>query len=240
MTELQRLAGIVVSPTKTFEDINQRPTQVFPIALLLLFNLLGDFVVYQVLITDANFEQMARAKVQWDASLAGPQKSHGTEEQQIGTFRREREYWYLLPLIAVPVSVLALSIFFYIVLRLARAGATFAKVLVVVCWALVIYRCIGGVFTIVALLARGPANFFPGPAEAWSPTSLAQFISRSSVSPSVYSSLSKLDIFLVWWLAVLAIGFSKISKNLSLAKSAALVIACEVLYLLVNASGLPR
>src|SRR5881296_2203939 len=109
MTELQRLAGIVVSPSRTFEDINQRPTQVFPIALLLLFNLLGDFVVYQVFITEANFEQMAR-----------------TEEQQIGTLRREREYWYLLPLIAVPVSVLALSIFFYIVLRMARAGATFA------------------------------------------------------------------------------------------------------------------
>ena len=240
MTELQRLAGIVVSPSRTFEDINQRPTQVFPIALLLLFNLLGDFVVYQVFITEANFEQMARTKVQWDASLASPQKSHGTEEQQIGTLRREREYWYLLPLIAVPVSVLALSIFFYIVLRMARAGATFAKVLVVVCWALVIYRCIGGVFTIVALLAGGPTNFFPGPAEAWSPTSLAQLISRSAVSPNVYSALSKLDIFLVWWLAVLAIGFSKISKNLGLARSAALVIACEVLYLLVNASGLPR
>jgi Yip1 domain len=240
LTELQRLAGLVVSPSKTFEDINQRPTQVFPIALLLLFNLLGDFVVHQVLITDANFEQIARTKMQWDASLAGPQKSRGTEEQQIGILRREREYWYLLPLIAVPVSVLVLSIFFYIVLRLARAGVTFAKVLVVVCWALVIYRCIGGVFTIVALLARGPANFFPGPAEAWSPTSLGQLIPRSSVSPNVYSSLSKLDIFLVWWLAVLATGFSKISKNLSLAKSAALVIACEVLYLLVNASGLPR
>ncbi len=109
MTELQRLAGIVVSPSKTFEDINQRPTQVFPIALLLLFNLLGDFVVYQVLITDANFEQMARTKVQWDASLAGPQKSRGTEAQQIGTLRREREYWYLLPLITVTGWVLALS-----------------------------------------------------------------------------------------------------------------------------------
>ncbi len=240
MTELQRLAGIVVSPSKTFEDINQGPTQVFPIALLLLFNLLGDFVVYQMLITDANFEQMARVKVQWDASLAGPQKSQGSEEQQIGTLRREREYWYLLPLIVIPVTVLAYSIFFYVVLLLAKAGAPFGKVLVVVCWAFVIYRCIGKVFAMTDLLAHGTANFFPGPEDAWSPTSLAQLISRSSVSPSVYSSLSKLDIFLVWWLALLAIGFSKVSKNLSLAKSAALVTACEVLYLLVNASGLPR
>jgi hypothetical protein len=240
MTELQRLIGIVVSPGKTFEDINQRPTQVFPIALLLLFNLLGDFVVYRVLITDANFEQMAHTKVQWDASISGAQLSPKSVDQQVDTFRREREYWYLLPLIAVTISVLEVSIFFYIVLLVARAGPTFLKVLVVVCWAFLIYRCIGGIFTTIALLSRGPANFFPGPAEAWSPTSLAQFISRSSVSPSVYSALSKLDVFLVWWLAVLSIGFSKISKNLSIARSAVLVTACEILYLLVSASGLPR
>jgi Yip1-like protein len=240
MTELQRLAGIIISPAATFEDINQRPTQIFPIALLLLFSLLGDFVVYRVLITDANFEQMARTKVQWDASVSGTQVSPKNVEQQIETLRREREYWYLLPVIAVTVSVLEVSVFFYIVLLVAGAGPTFLKVLVVVCWAFVINRCIGGVFTMVALLARGPANFFPGPAEAWSPTSLAQLISPSSVSPSVYSALAKLDIFLVWWLVVLSIGFSKISKNLSLAKTAVLVTACEVLYLLVTAIGLPR
>jgi len=240
LTELQRLAGIVVSPGKTFEDIHRRPTWILPVALLLLFNLLGDFVVYRVLITDANFVPIARTKVRWDASMTGSQKPPSNIEQQIDTLRRERKYWYALPLVAVPVSVLAVSLFFYIVLRLARAGATFPKVLVVVCWAFVVYRCISGVFTITALLAHGAANFFPGPAEAWSPTSFAQVIPRSSVSPNVYSALSKLDIFLVWWLAVLTIGFSKISKNLTTAKSAALVTASEVLYLLVNASGLPR
>jgi Yip1-like protein len=240
MTDLQRLAGIVHSPGKTFEDIHQRPSWILPVALLLLFNLLGDFVVFRVLITDANFEQMARTKVQWDAGMAGSHGSPDSEEQQFGTLRRERKYWYLLPLFAVPVSVLGISIFFYIVLRLARAGAAFSNVLVVVCWAFVIYRCIGGIFTIATLLVRGTANFFPGPAEAWSPTSLAQLLARSSVPPNVYSALSKLDVFLVWWLSVLAIAFSKISKNLSLAKSAALVAACEVLYLLVNAFGWPR
>lgn len=240
MTDLQRLAGIVLSPGKTFEDIHQRPTWILPVALLLLFNLLGDFVVFRVLITDANFEQMARTKVHWDASMAGSHRSPDSEEQQIGTLRRERKYWYLLPLFAVPVSVFGISIFFYIVLRLARAGATFSNVLVVVCWAFVIYRCIGGIFTITTLLVRGASNFFPGPAEAWSPTSLAQLLSRSLVPPNVYSALSKLDVFLVWWLSVLAIAFSKISKSLSVAKSAALVAACEVLYLLVNATGWPR
>lgn len=240
MTELQRLAGIVVSPGKTFEEIQQRPTWILPLALLLLFNLLGSFVVYRVLVTDANFDQMALAKVQWDNRMAGPQKQPSNIGQQIDTFRREREYWYLFPLIAVPVSLLAYSLFFYIVLRLAGAGATFYKVVIVACWAAVIYRCIGGVFSMTALLIRGAEHFFPGPSEAWSPTSLARLIPRSSLSPTVYSALSKLDLFLVWWLAVLSIGFSRISGNLSVAKSAVLVTVSEILYLLVHASGLPR
>jgi Yip1-like protein len=240
LTELQRLAGIVLSPGKTFEDINQRPTWFLPFALLLVFHLLGDFVLFRVLITDANFDQMARTKVHWDARMTGSQVSEASEEQQIDTLRREREHWYVLTLIAVPLSLLALSLFFYIVLRLTGADAPFFKIAVVVCWASVIYRCLGGICTMTALLLRGSDNFFPGPSEAWSPTSLAQLISRSSVRPTVYSALSKLDIFLVWWLAVLTIAFSKISKNLSRVKSAALVAASELLYLLVHASGLPR
>lgn len=240
MTELQRLAGIVISPTRTFEDIQQRPTWILPVVLLLLFHLLGDFVLFRVVITDANFDQLARAKVQWDAGVAGRQNSPAEEAQQIDTLRRERVHWYFFTLIAVPLSLLVLSLFFYIVLRLTGTDVTFPKVLVVVCWTSVIYRCIGGAFTITTLLVRGPANFFPGPSEAWSPTSIAQLVPRSAVSPKVYSSLVKLDIFLVWWLAVLSIGFAKISKNLSLAKSGVLVAVCEVIYLLVNAFRWPR
>jgi hypothetical protein len=71
VTELQRLAGIVVSPGRTLEDIQQEPAWILPFALLLLFHLFGDFVLFRVIITDANFEQMARAKVQWGAVMAG-------------------------------------------------------------------------------------------------------------------------------------------------------------------------
>ncbi|HVH72376.1 MAG TPA: hypothetical protein VNB49_14875 [Candidatus Dormibacteraeota bacterium] len=108
MTELQRLGGIIISPGKTFEDIQQRPTWVLPFALLVAFHLFGDFVLFRVMITDANFEQMARAKVQWDAAMAGRQNSPVEERQQIGALRREREQWYVLTLIAVPLSLLVL------------------------------------------------------------------------------------------------------------------------------------
>jgi hypothetical protein len=237
MTDAQRLAGIVISPSKTFEDINQRPSWVVPFVLLLMFNFAITFVAYRVLTTPSNFQSVALAKVQWDASAQRNPLSQAEVQQQIDAIRRQRDRWYIFPLYAVLLSTLGLSAFFYLVLRLARAGTTFRKVFAVVCWAFVIYRCIGGPLTIVALLAHGPANFAPAPPEAWSPTSLAQAVARSSVGPNVYSAISKLDIFLLWWLAALSIGFAKVSKNLSLARAATLVAGSEVLYLLANAAG---
>lgn len=196
MTDAQRLAGIVISPTRTFEDINRRPSWVIPFVLLLIFNFAITFVAYRVLITPSNFQRVALAKVQWDASAQGKELSQVEVQQQMDAIRGQRDRWYILPLYSVPISTLAISAFFYLVLRVARAGTTFPKVFAVVCWGFVIYRCIGGTVTLIALLAHGPANFLPAPPEAWSPTSLAQAVARNSVSPNVYSAISKLDIFL--------------------------------------------
>ena len=231
MTELDRLAGIVISPTKTLEDIDRRPSWILPFVLLLVFNFAVTFVVYRVLVTDSNFDQVALAKIQWDAN------GQGSIAEQINAMRGQRERWYLLPVFAVAISTLLLSVFFYVVLRLAKAGPTFLKVFCVVCWAFVIYRVIGGTLTIIALLVRGPANFFPAAPEAWSPTSMAHLVSRTAVNHNVYSAISKLDVFLVWWLVVLAIGFSKTSRNLSIGRSAAIVTISEVVYLALNALG---
>jgi ABC-type Na+ efflux pump permease subunit len=175
--------------------------------------------------------------VQWDASAAGKQLTQAEVQQQIDALRRQRERWYILPLYAVLVSTLGLSAFFYVLLRLARAKTTFNKVFSVVCWAFVIYRCIGGSFTLIALLVHGSANFVPAPDQAWSPTSLAQAVARNSVGPNVYSAISKVDVFLLWWLAMLVIGFAKVSRNLSLSRSAVLIAGSEVLYLIANAAG---
>jgi hypothetical protein len=76
------------------------------------------------------------------------------------------------------------------------------------------------------------------PAEAWSLTSLAQLVPPDAVPPNAYAAISKLDIFLVWWLAVLTQGFSGTSDNLTVAKSAFLVVGTEIGYLALNALGL--
>jgi hypothetical protein len=238
MNDLRRVVGIVVSPAATFADINRRPTWLLPLLLLLTFNLAVTFVVFHIIVTNANFDAIARAKIAWDASAAGTMLSPARMQQQIDALRGQRGLWFVLPFISVAVSALALSALVYAAFRLQRPGVTFKKTFAVVCWSFIVYRCIGGSLTIVALLARGAAGFVPAPAEAWSPTSLAQLVARGSVNPNVYSAISKLDIFLVWWLVVIAIGMSKTVHELSFRRAAVTMVGMEALYLIANATGL--
>ena len=205
--------------------------------VLLALNFAVSYVVYRILVTDANFRDVAEAKVQWDAAARGQTLAPEAEDRAVDALMQQRKRWYFIPPFAVLASTLGISVFFYLLLWAVRAQTTFPKVFSVVCWSFLIYRVLGGIVTIAALLIRGPTNFSPAPPEAWSPTSLAHFVSRMAVSPNVYSAISKLDIFLVWWLAVLVIGLSKIARNLSIRKSAVLVVASEAVYLVLNAFG---
>ncbi len=143
VTDIQRLAGIVVSPATTFGDIGRRPTWVVPFLLLIAVNLTVTYVVYRVLVTDSNLRQVAEAKIQWDASAHGKVESQQDIERGIEAVRQQRERWYLLPPYAVLVSTLGISIFFYVVLWIAKADTTFPKVFSVVCWSFPIYRVLG-------------------------------------------------------------------------------------------------
>ena len=73
MTEFGKLVAIVVAPNKAFDAINQMPTLVLPLALFFVLNLLTQFVLYKVIATDANFDRIARAKIEWDSRAAGLQ-----------------------------------------------------------------------------------------------------------------------------------------------------------------------
>jgi hypothetical protein len=238
MNGFRTLAAVVVSPRKAFDALRVSPTFLFPLALLLVVNLGIQFVVYKVIADDANFDRIARDKVEWDATAAGIRLTPADAQKQIEALRQQKQYWYAVPFFGIPVVIAALAIFFYLLLRLMRAGNTFRRVLSVVCWSFVIYRGIGGLVVAASLLMRGSAHFFPVPAEAWSPTSLAHLIPRGAVPPNTYTAISKLDPFLVWWLIVLAIGLSRTSNRLTMARSATLVAGTEAVYLALNAAGL--
>ena len=232
-----RFLRLITSPRDTFADLNSKPTWVLPFLSIVVVTYALNFIVYRVIVTDANFDQVARAKIAWDAAESRVSATPGQIEHAVERLRAQRNRWYLFPILGVTLSTLGISVLFYLIFRALKAGSTFRKVFSVVCWSFVVYRVLGGVLTGIALSMQGPGRFKPAPPEAWSPTSLAHLVSRASMSPNAYSALSKLDPFLVWFLVLLAIGFSVTAENLSVRRAIAIVLVCEVAYLGLNALG---
>lgn len=52
--------------------------------------------------TDANFDRIARAEVEWNTRATGLSQSSTNLQQQIESIRGQRKFWYVLPLAAVP------------------------------------------------------------------------------------------------------------------------------------------
>jgi hypothetical protein len=234
---VRNVIGMVITPRATFTRFGKRAPWLAAWIMVLATSLITTGIVFRVVATDTSFETIAKDKIVWDAEAVGLTVTPQVLAEQTEQLRNQRRHWYLFAVYAVLVSTLGLSVFFYVVLKLARANITFRSVFAVVCWSMVIYRVIGGIPTIISLLVTNSADFKPAPPEAWSPTSLARLVSRDDVSHNVYSAISKIDPFLVWWLAVLSIGFATIARNLTATRSVAIIAASEIVYLALNAVG---
>ena len=154
------------------------------------------FVVYRVLVTDGNFKQIALARVLWDTRASGQHKTATSLDEAIEAIRRQRNHYVFVAAGRGSCEPAWAICSFYVLLLRIKARISFARVFNALCWSVLIYRGIGGIATIITLLACGSEKFFPAAPEVWSPTSLAQLVVRISVSPNVYCAISKLDIFL--------------------------------------------
>ena len=218
-------------------DINRRPTWITPLLTVIAFGILLNFVIFRVEVNDSNIRQIAAAKQQWDVQRVHDRNRQLSVADELTAIENARKLWFLLPIYGSVISFVLLSAFFAAILWLIRAGTSFRKVFSVVSWSFIVYRVFGGVATLIAILLRGSANFEPAPPEAWSPTSLAHLVPRNAVSADAYSAISKLDVFLVWWLVVMAVGFTRTSRNLTFKVAVVLIFVCEAIYLTLNAIG---
>lgn len=63
MTPMDELRGVISAPQKTFAELRQRPTWLLSFLLVVLLTYVVHFIVFRVIVTENNFDQVARAKV---------------------------------------------------------------------------------------------------------------------------------------------------------------------------------
>jgi hypothetical protein len=246
-----RLVGTLFSPGETFQDVNRKPTWIAPLLISIAVSLAFS----------AFFEW--RARPDWDRffqtmiekRLGKPMKELPPDQQaqinkQIEWQKKFARADFSSPLLILlglakfaiyyAAAFLISAGVFAVGLMFMQAKATFKKTLSVIAWSwcatTLVYLCV----TAASLMVRDNESLrdlnLADPAGIV-PTNLAVAL-PSGTSPFLSSIAGSIDIFSIWYLILLAIGFAAIAgaKKFKPGRTATLVFGVWVFAILIKAA----
>src|SRR5438445_7968536 len=220
-----RIIGVFFSPKATFEDIARRPSWIIPAVLMTVLGIVVAFVMNQKVdwrdVASKRIEDSPRA-----ANLSAEQK-----EQQIAMSAKcspgaAYAFGALGPILAVVVAAVMLLAYNVV----GGANAKFSVAMGIVSHAFLV-TILSTLFFILILYLKPPGTIdLENPVA----TNLGAFLPDNT--PKVLMALAKsIDIFSVWVLLLISIGFVAVNpkklkgKSLSIAISVwAIYVACKM------------
>jgi hypothetical protein len=220
----QRIIGVLFSPNATFASIARRPDWVVPLVLLLVVSLAAGIIMGPHI----DFGAAARESME--------QNKNATPEQIDKAVRISASIGKVLTYISPVLSLIGLLAIAGIVLlafRIFGGEGDYKQAFSVTCYSS-IPSIIKSVVTLIIMTAKG--GVIPAQALATLVRSNLGFLVDYKTNPMAFALLSSFDIFSVWFLALLIIGFAYVSR-VSKAKSAAIIISLWIVVLLLKLVG---
>ncbi len=191
-----KLVNIFADPLRTFQELNQKPTWIAPLIILVILIAVTTQISFPI-IMDSQLERLK------SNPNIPPEQMQVIETQMTERAGMQRGFALIGQIIFVPLVMLILAGIFYLVGTVMLGGdSTYKKVLAVVSWSSCI-SMIGVIVTTALILAKGSMEISLSP---------ALLLSGDSVGTKLHTFLSKFDFFTIWYLAVFAAGFGYIYK----------------------------
>ncbi len=211
-----RLIGVFFSPTPTFQGIAAQPSWLVPVILMTVLGMVTAFVMNQKVdwrdVASKRIEESPRA-----ANLTPEQK-----EQQLAMSAKVSPYvayvfGTLGPIVAVVIVAAVLLLAYNVI---GGANAKFGQAMGIVSHAMIV-GLIGTVFLILILFLKPPGTIdLENPVA----TNIGAFLPDST--PKALMALAKsIDIFSIWTLLLIAIGFAAVNPKKLKGKSLSIVLS---------------
>lgn len=219
-----RIAGVLFAPAETFTDIARRPDILWPLLLILIIGYISTALVMPKLdvgaITAAQAEQMRK-------------QNTNMSDEQVAQMERitaasVKVFAWIGPLIGVAWYAIVAGALL-LAFRLFGGEGSYGQAFSVTLYAWVPLVLFGVIMTIV-VVARG--TFDPSTAATIVKSNPA-FLVDMKEQPVLFSLLSSIDLFTIWTIALLSIGFAVLSK-MSKAKGATIVISLWIATIVVK------
>jgi len=220
----QRIIGVLFSPDATMASIARRPDWVLPLVLLLI----TAFAAGAVIAPRVDFASQMRESMEQNKNVSQEQIDKAVK---IAT-TMGKIFSYLAPVLSL-IGLLIIAGVLLLAFRLFGGEGDFKQAFSVTCYASV-PSIIKSVVTLIILLAKG--SIIPAQELATLVRSNLGFLADMKTNPMAFALLSSFDIFSVWFLALMIIGFAYVSR-LSKAKSAVIIISLWIVVLLLKLIG---
>lgn len=214
----QKIVGVFTSPGQTFASLDQKPSWIVPFIIAVVVGLIYVFLTTDIIIKDTLAQQEEQMLEQGMDSAQIDQAMATTEK-----FMR-----FSMPAFAVVMPlvlwVVIAGVFMFVGNVVLGGTGSFKKVFSVTAWSWLI-QILGSLIMLPLVLAKETILITFSPAAMMSSAAKMTFL---------YQFMSKLDIFNIWFLAVLSIGLAVIYR-MKTQKMATAACTVFLLWALVSA-----
>lgn len=189
---LERLIGVFVSPASTMQDIAAHPSWVVPLIILMLSGALAGYFLKDAIL---------------QTQLEGMEKRNMTAEQiEQARPMMEKMMTYtapLAPLVTTPIFYAIIAGVLMFVGNVILGGETkFSPLFAITCWS--------GMISVLGSIINVPIMAKKMVME--SATSLSSLLPSEDNKTLLYHLFSQIDLFWLWWVAVLGFGVAAVYK----------------------------
>lgn len=197
-----RVFSVLSSPTKTFKSIAERPTALVAILLVVVIATGVNFLVF----SRVDGEEMVRAQIE-------KQDRELTDEQMENAVSMGEKMKYIAPaatLVMAPVLMVAFAGVFLVAFKLQGSDIDFRRTLSTYVYGSM-PAMVKALLIVPVALSKSEISAQAAQANTVLMSNLA-FLAPDDAGPTVLAALSSADVFSVWMIALLAMGFSIVGK----------------------------
>lgn len=214
-----RVVGILTSPRETFGHVVASPRWFGMLALTAVVTALGLWAFLSTEVgQQAVVDQGVATLESWGRTVDDEAYAAIERQAQIARYINPLSVLVLAPIITAVISAILLGVF-----ALLGGNASFKQVMAVVTHA--------GPVSMLQQLFSLPLNYMRGSAS--SPTNVGVFFPMVADDSFLGSVIGTIDLFIIWWLVVLAIGLSVLFKRPTRSIAIALALVYAVIALAI-------
>lgn len=226
---MERFIGVFISPGETFADIARKPDFVVPVVVMVVLTLAGT----ELFMAKIGLEPIIRYALEHSSrtSNLSPEQIQQalTMQVRIGTI-----FAHVGAIIGVPILCLIGALVGWVTVNSIFGGEIRFKTAFAI-------PCYANLISVIPLIIGAILVFFGDPDHIIAnpsnpiPTSLGFFLNPNEVSKPLLSLAGSFDIFTLWYIALLGIGFARASgKKASTAATTACFFGIWLVWVLIR------